>query len=101
MLITFEQRKQFGSFFLNCIEFCGQKFCNWSLFVKTTQTWDICIVRIINIMIIIDRGDGKNGEKAVHFFIDINWMFVWIVSGLLKLGIWEDRHSHGLKPQNV
>ena len=52
-------------------------------------------------MIIIDRGDEKNGEKAVHFCTDINWMFVCTVSGVLELGIWEDRHSYGFKPQNV
>ena len=52
-------------------------------------------------MIIIDRGDGKNGEKAVHFCTDINWMFVWMVSGLLELGIWEDKHTNRLKPHNV
>ena len=45
-------------------------------------------------MIIIDRANGKNGETSIE-------CLVWIVSGLLKLGIWEDRHSHGLKPQNV
>ena len=45
-------------------------------------------------MIIIDRVNGKNGETSVG-------SLVWIVSGLLKLEIWEYRHSHGLKPQNV